>query len=94
MSLSRRRVLALLILTTILLITFDLRGNSVIDRSRETFGTVMDPFQQVGRFVTKPFVNAWHGVADYGDVKKRERSPPRPDRSAEGRRPGSEHDHP
>jgi cell shape-determining protein MreC len=70
MSLSRRRVLALLILTTILLITFDLRGNSVIDRSRETFGSVMDPFQEVGRFVSKPFVNAWHGIADYGDVKK------------------------
>jgi rod shape-determining protein MreC len=70
MSLSRRRVLALLILTTILLITFDLRGNAVIDRSRETFGTVIDPFQEVGRFVSKPFVNAWHGIADYGDVKK------------------------
>ena len=36
-SMGRRRVILLLVLTSILLITLDQRGNALIDRSRSVF---------------------------------------------------------
>ncbi len=69
MSFSRRRVLALLTLTTILLITFDLRGTAAVDSARGLMARVMEPLQDAGRAVARPVENAWNGITDYGEIK-------------------------
>ena len=70
MSLSRRRIIALLTLTTILLVTMDLRGSSSVDAGRRVFSDIMDPLQRAGRVVARPFEDAWRGVRDYDQLKE------------------------
>ena len=70
LSLSRRRVLALLALTSILLITLDLRGNSTIDAMKRGFSTVRSPMEDVGRAISRPVKNAWRGVTNYGELER------------------------
>jgi len=67
-SLSRRRVLALVVLTCVLLITLDSRGSAVIDRLREVFARVVQPFDTATRAVAMPLARAWNGVVNYSDV--------------------------
>lgn len=67
-SLGRRRVIALLFLSSILLITLDIRGSAAIDRLRSGFALVLDPFDTAARTVTRPVVNAWRGMTEYGDL--------------------------
>ncbi|MEN9506298.1 MAG: hypothetical protein RI958_2224, partial [Actinomycetota bacterium] len=43
-SLGRRRVIVLLLLTSILLITLDTRGSAIIDRSRSLLALALEPF--------------------------------------------------
>ena len=61
---------SLLILTSILLITLDLRGNAVIDRSRSGFSLVLEPFDTAARTISRPVVNAWHGITNYDDLQR------------------------
>ena len=72
-SVSRRRALALLTLTSVLLITLDLQGNSVVDGARRVFGAVFAPIQESARVVTRPIENAWRGITDYGDLAEENR---------------------
>lgn len=72
-SVSRRRALALLTLTSILLITLDLQGNSIVDGVRRAFGTVFEPIQDSARVVTRPIENAWRGITDYSDLEAENR---------------------
>lgn len=72
-SVSRRRALALLTLTSILLITLDLQGNSIVDGVRRAFGTVFEPIQESARVVTRPIENAWRGITDYSDLEAENR---------------------
>lgn len=44
-SVSRRRAIALLALTSLLLITLDLQGNSAVGGLRSIFGTLFNPVQ-------------------------------------------------
>jgi rod shape-determining protein MreC len=67
-SLSRRRVLLLVVLTCVLLITLDKRGNPVIDSMRSVFARVMRPFDTATRAVVLPVERAWHGVLGYDDL--------------------------
>src|SRR5688572_28866752 len=67
-SLGRRRVIALLLLSSILLITLDIRGSSTIDRLRSGFALVLQPFDTAARAASRPVVNAWRGVRDYDDL--------------------------
>jgi rod shape-determining protein MreC len=67
---GRRRVIVLLILTSILLVTLDQRGNSVIDRSRSAFALVLEPFDTAARTISRPVVNAWHGMVHYDDLER------------------------
>jgi len=64
-SMGRRRVITLLALSSILLITLDLRGNAVIDRARGLFSIILSPFDTAARTISRPLVNAWHGITDY-----------------------------
>lgn len=68
-SVSRRRALLLLTLTSILLITLDLQGNSVVDGTRRVFGALFDPIQSSLRVVTRPIENAWRGMTRYDELE-------------------------
>ena len=68
-SLSRRRVAVLLILTSLLLITLDRRGNNiVIDKARQAFAVVIRPFDVAADAVATPIANAWYGITNYDDL--------------------------
>jgi rod shape-determining protein MreC len=69
-SMGRRRVIVLLILTSILLITLDQRGNAVIDRTRDAFSLVLEPFDAAADTISRPVVNAWNGIANYDDLRR------------------------
>ena len=70
---GRRRAIALLLLTSILLITIDLRGNEIFDAARRGFNTVLEPFEAAGEVVARPIRNAWHGITDYEGVVEQNR---------------------
>ncbi len=69
-SVNRRRAIILLILSSVLLITLDLRGNPLIDRTRAAFANVLSPFETAGRVIANPIRNAWHGATDYDDLQR------------------------
>lgn len=69
-SLGRRRVIALLVLTSLLLITLDTRGNVLIDKARSAFSLVLSPFDTAARTITRPIENAWRAVTDYDDLRR------------------------
>ncbi len=69
-SLSRRRVVVLLVLTSLLLITLDRRSNNpVIDKARQAFAVIMRPFDIAAEAVSKPVANAWYGITNYDDLR-------------------------
>jgi rod shape-determining protein MreC len=67
---GRRRAILLLLLTSILLLTLDLRGNAIFDAARTGFNKFMDPLESAADVATRPVRNAWHGVVDYPDLKE------------------------
>ena len=68
-SVSRRRAIALLALSSILLITLDLQGNSVVHGLRNIFSTNFEPVQSSTRVITRPLENAWRGMTHYGELE-------------------------
>lgn len=68
-SMGRKRVIAVLALTSILLVTLDQRGTVVIDRARSLFHLLIEPFDAAARAVTGPVLTAWRGVFDYRDLE-------------------------
>jgi rod shape-determining protein MreC len=69
-SISRRRAIAILALTSVLLITLDVQGNPIIDRVRGTFATLLAPLQDGVRVVTRPIENAWTGITDADELRE------------------------
>lgn len=69
-SRGRRRTVAVLLLTSTILITLDLRGNAVFDAARTAFGYALRPFEIAGDVVTRPIVRAWHGISDVDDLRR------------------------
>jgi len=67
-SVGRRRVILLLLLTSVLLLTIDLRGNAMVDRARILFDGVLSPLESAARVVTNPVRDAWRGVTEYDDL--------------------------
>lgn len=67
-SLSRRRLVALLVLTCLLLITLDRNDNPVFARVRRVFGVVMEPFETAARVVALPISRAWNSFTNYDDL--------------------------
>ncbi|MET0461273.1 MAG: rod shape-determining protein MreC [Ilumatobacteraceae bacterium] len=67
---GRRRAIVLLLLTSVLLLTLDLRGNAVFDTARTGFTKLLDPFETAADVVTKPVRNAWRGVTNYEEVER------------------------
>ncbi len=66
---GRRRAILLLLLTSVLLLTLDLRGNAIFDGVRTGFNKFMEPLESAADVVTGPISSAWHGIMDYQDVK-------------------------
>jgi len=60
--------MALLALTSIILVTLDLQGSSATKSLRSIFGAVFRPVESVARVVTRPATNAWYGITHYNDV--------------------------
>ena len=60
--------MALLVLTSIILVTLDLQGSAATKSLRSIFGTVFRPGESVARVVTRPATNAWYGIMHYNDV--------------------------
>lgn len=75
MALSRRTggrsrlTIALLVLTSIALLTLDFRDTEIVQSLRRGAGTVFSPLQGAAETVSEPFTNAWHGITDYGDLE-------------------------
>jgi rod shape-determining protein MreC len=73
-GIGRRRVIALLVLTSVLLITLDQRGNGAIDRARSVFSLILEPFDAASRTISRPVINAWRAITSYDElVKENER---------------------
>ena len=67
-SISRRRAIVLLTLTSIILITLDLRDSGIVDFARSSFGIVFRPIESTARVLTRPVKNTWNGITHYNDV--------------------------
>ena len=67
---TRRRMIILLVLTSVLLITFNNASSGLVGSVRTGFGFVFRPFKGAARVVTRPIENAWRGMTEYGDLKK------------------------
>ena len=68
-GLSRRRVLLLVVLTCVLLITLDKRGNAVIDRARSLFARVVQPIDTATQALMLPIERVWDGIVNFDDVQ-------------------------
>ena len=69
-SLSRRRVVVLVVLTCLILITLDRQGNPVIDKVRSAMSLVLRPFDTAVEAMALPIERAWNGIVDYDDVRR------------------------
>jgi rod shape-determining protein MreC len=67
---QRRTTLILAVLASITLITFDLRGNAIINSARGSASDLFAPVQRVVSTVVRPIENVWHGAFDYDNVKR------------------------
>jgi rod shape-determining protein MreC len=67
-SFTRRRAILLLSLTSVILITLDMRGSGLINFARSTFGVVFRPIESATQVVTRPIGNAWNGITHYNEV--------------------------
>lgn len=63
-------MIVVLLLTSVLLVTLDLRDSGFVGGVRDTFGTVFRPLERLTNVVTKPVSNAWRGVLDYGELRR------------------------
>ncbi len=69
-GLSRRRILLLVVLTCVLLITLDKRGNPVIDQIRSVFARVVAPIDTATEALTLPLERVWDGISNYDDLQQ------------------------
>lgn len=71
---GRRRVIVALALTSVLLLTLDLRGNQVFDGIRSGFSVVMSPFDRAAEVASAPVVRLWRAYDDYDRVVEENRA--------------------
>lgn len=74
MALSRRTgrsrlTLALLVLTSLALLTLDFRDSSIVAGARRIASSAFSPLRGAAETVSEPFSNAWHGITGYGDLE-------------------------
>jgi rod shape-determining protein MreC len=64
-----RLTIALLVLTSLALLTLDFRDAAIVQSARRTAGNVFSPLRGAAETVSEPFTNAWNGITGYGDLK-------------------------
>lgn len=74
MAVSRRAgrsrlTLALLVLTSVAVLTLDFRDAAVVASARRVASSMFSPVSGVVESVTEPISNGWNGITDYGDLK-------------------------
>jgi rod shape-determining protein MreC len=69
-SAGRRRTMIILLLSSILLITLDLRGNAVFNAARAGFGYALRPFEIAGEVITRPVSRVWDGMTRVDDLER------------------------
>jgi len=67
---GRRRTILILLLTSVLLITVDLRGNALLDGARSGFDYAFRPFEIAAEVVSQPVVRAWDGITRVDDLER------------------------
>lgn len=72
-SAGRRRTIIILLLTSILLITLDLRGNAVFNAARSGFSYAIRPFEIAGDVITTPVARVWSGITEVDDLQEENR---------------------
>lgn len=70
---SRRRVIFALALTSVLLLTLDLRGNQVFDAARSGFGLIFRPVNRASEVATAPVVRLWRAYREFDDLEEENR---------------------
>lgn len=64
-----RITLALLVLTSLAVLTLDFRDSAIVSGAREAASTVFSPLRGAAETVTSPFSDAWNGVTGYEDLE-------------------------
>jgi rod shape-determining protein MreC len=70
---GRRRVIFALTLTSLFLLTLDIRGNQVLDGARSGFGFVVRPINRAAEVVTTPVVRLWRSYREFDDLEEENR---------------------
>jgi rod shape-determining protein MreC len=68
-SVGRRRTIALLALTSVLLMTLDVQNNFLVNGMRRAFTLVFEPVQDSARVVTRPLENAWRSITEFDELQ-------------------------
>lgn len=74
MALSRRTgrsrlTLAMLVITSIAVLTLDFRDAGPVESARRAASTVFAPLRGVAETASQPFSNAWNGITGYDDLE-------------------------
>lgn len=64
-----RLTLALLILTSLAVLTLDFRDASIVQSARRVASSAFSPLRGVAETATRPLTNAWDGITGYGDLE-------------------------
>ena len=70
---GRRRAIILLLLSSILIITLDMRGNALLNAARTAWTEALSPFESAAEVVARPIRNAWRGITRYDDLEAENR---------------------
>ena len=69
-SFTRRRLIVVLLLTSVLLLTLDRSESGLVGGVKDAFGVVFRPIERFANVVSRPLSNVWRGVLDYSDMRK------------------------
>ena len=69
-SFTRRRLIVVLLLTSVVLLTRDRSGSGLVGGVKDAFGVVFRPVERFANVVSRPLSNVWRGVLDYSDMRK------------------------
>lgn len=69
-SFTRRRLIVVLLLTSVMLLTLDRSNSGLVGGVKDSFGVVFRPVERFANVVSRPLSNVWRGVLDYSDMRK------------------------
>lgn len=64
-----RLTIALLVLTSLALLTLDFRDTAIVESARSGAATVLSPLRGAAETASRPFTNAWNGITGYGRLE-------------------------